>query len=80
MPSNSPKQSHVRPIESVQLKVSIRTGRGTAVRIKGLVGSTRLLRSGCEITIEGQSPAEVATKARGVLDAVRAAVDSSERI
>jgi hypothetical protein len=51
-----------------------------AERIKELVPAASLRRNGCEIAIEGQSPSEVADKAKEMLEKVRTVVDSSESI
>jgi len=78
--TSSPRPRHDRPIESVRLRISFRTGRNVAERIKELVPAASLRRNGCEIAIEGQSPSEVADKAKEMLEKVRTVVDSSESI
>jgi hypothetical protein len=77
---SSPKRRRASPIESVELKVTFRVDRETARRIKEIVPSA-VLRSGvCEVVIEAEAPAEVADRAKEILEKVRAVVGSPERL
>ena len=61
----------VRPIESVELKISFRADRETAEAIKRTIPSAVLRNGVCVLKIEGEQPADVAEKARGVLEKIR---------
>ncbi len=70
----SPRRRHVRPVESVELKITFRGDRDTNDRIKELVPDAVLRGGYCEVRIEGEQPAEVAEKARAVLEKIRSVV------
>jgi hypothetical protein len=70
---NSPRRRPDRPIQSVSLKITFRAGREEIARIREAVPSA-VARSGvCELTIDAEQPAEVAEKARALLEKLRAA-------
>lgn len=77
---SSPRRRHASPIESVELKVTFRADRETARRIKESVPSAVLRNGVCEVVIEGKAPAEVADRAKEILEKVRAVVGSPERL
>ncbi len=67
----SPRRSLGKPIESVQLKITLRTDRGTAATIKKSMPSAVLKNGGCEIRVDGEEPREVAERAREILEILR---------
>ncbi len=64
------------PIESVELKITFRTDRATATRIKEAIPSVALKNGSCEVKVEGEQPGEVADKAREMLEKLRAIVET----
>jgi len=56
------------------LKVSIRAEKETAKRIKELFPSAKLKNGACELTLEGERPAEVALLAGEMLEKLRRVV------
>ncbi len=65
-----------KPIESVELKITFRTDRATATRIKEAIPSIVLKNGSCEVKVEGEQPGEVADKAREMLEKLRAIVET----
>jgi hypothetical protein len=70
---NSPRRRSDRPIRSVSLKITFRGGREELARIKQAVPSAVTRAGGCEVRIDAEEPAEVAEKARALLEKLRAA-------
>lgn len=70
----SPRQRQDRPIESVELKISFRGDRETIGKVRDLVPGAVMRGSVCEVSIEGEHPAEVAEKARAILEKIRTVV------
>ncbi len=60
-----------RPVESVELRITFRTDRGTAAKIKESIPGTVLRSGGCEVRVEGEEPIDVAEKARVILEKLR---------
>lgn len=56
------------------LKITFRADKETTAKIRESVPSARVRRGACEVKIEGEQPAEVAEKARAILEKIRAAV------
>jgi hypothetical protein len=69
----SPRRRPDRPIESVALKITFRADRTITSKIKELVPSAAVRGGVCEVKIEAEHPAEVAEKARAILEKIRAA-------
>jgi len=73
-PMSSHKQRQDRPIESLELKIVFRVDWESAARIRELVPSA-LVRGGiCRVELEAKEPAEMAEKAREVLEKLRGVV------
>jgi len=64
------------PIESVELRISIKADKATSERIRVLVPSAKVRRGSCELWVSGKSPAEVARKAEEIMEALREVVSS----
>lgn len=62
-----------RPIQSASLKITFRGSREELARIRGAVPSAITRAGVCEVTIDAEQPAEVAEKARALLEKLRAA-------
>ena len=75
----SRKRRQSRPIESVKLKILFKTDKLTAGRIKASLPSAVLRAAGCEVTIDGERPGEVAEKARAMLDKLKIAVEDGRK-
>jgi len=71
VPTTSPRQKQGRPIESVELKITFRGDRKTSAKIKGLVPGAVVRGGVCEVRVEGKQPAEVAERARTILEKIR---------
>ena len=71
VPTTSPRQKHGRPIESVELRITFRGDRSTSAKIKELFPGVVVRGGICEVTVEGEEPAEVAEKARTILERIR---------
>lgn len=67
---SSPKRRRDRPIESVSLKLTFMADKGAFERVRKKVPSAVLKDGKCEVVIGGEAPAEVAKKAKKVLEAV----------
>ncbi len=70
---NSPRRKPDRPIQSVSLKLTFRASREELARIREAVPSAVTRGGVCEVRIEAEQPAEVAEKARALLEKIRAA-------
>jgi hypothetical protein len=71
---NSRRQRQDRPIESLALKIAFRADRESAARIRGLLPSVQVSGGFCRVELEAKDPAEMAEKAREVLEKLRAAM------
>ncbi len=69
----SPRRKPDRPIQSVSLKITFRAGREELARIMEAVPSATTRAGMCEVKIDAEQPAEVAEKARELLEKIRAA-------
>lgn len=67
----SPRRRPGKPIESVELKITFRGDKATNGRIKDLIPMAVVRGGVCEVRIDGDEPAEVAEKARAVLERIR---------
>ena len=74
MPMNSRRQRQDRPIESLALKITFRADRESAARIRELLPSVQVRGGVCRVELEAKEPAEMAEKAREVLEKLRAAM------
>lgn len=70
----SPKRSRDRPIESVALRISLRADEARTAKIRELIPSVQVRSGVCHLSIEAEEPAEVAEKARVLLEKLRAAM------
>lgn len=75
----SRRQRQDRPIESVELTITLKADRELARRIKEEIPSSVVKGWGCEVRIEAQQPAEMVKKARDVLEKLRAIEGSRPR-
>ena len=66
-----PRRRQDRPIESVELKITFRSDRGTTGRIKEVIPDAVVRGGVCEVRIEGEQPSDVAEKARAILEKIR---------
>lgn len=62
-----------RPILSVSLKITFRADEEELARIRAAVPSAVARRGACEVEIDAARPAEVAEKARALLEKLREA-------
>jgi len=69
---NSPRRRLDRPIESVELRISFRADRETSRKIRQAIPSAVLKGGVCEVRIQAETPSEMAEKAKGILESVRA--------
>lgn len=69
----SPRQRPGRPIESVTLKITFKAKKEETARIREAIPSAVMRGGLCEVRIEAEQPAEVAEKARVLLERLRAA-------
>ncbi|MDA4124967.1 MAG: hypothetical protein OK438_05910 [Thaumarchaeota archaeon] len=67
----SPRRSPGKPIESVQLRITFKADRATAASLKKSIPFAVLRDGGCEVKVEGESPGEVAERAREMLEILR---------
>jgi len=70
---SSPKRRQDRPIRSVSLKMTFSGSREELARIREAVPSAVARGGACEVRIDADHPAEVAEKARVLLEKLRAA-------
>jgi len=70
----SRRQGQDRPIESLALKVTFRADRESAARIKELIPTAQIRGGVCTVELEAREPAEMAEKARKVLEKLRGVV------
>lgn len=64
------------PVESVELRISIRADRATAQRIKNIIPSARLKGGSCELKVAGERPADVAQRAEEMMERLREVINS----
>lgn len=69
-----PRRRPDRPIESVELRISFRADRETSRKIKETIPSALVKGGVCEVKIEAEQPAEMAEKARTLLEKIRTIV------
>ncbi len=67
-----PRPRQGRPVESVELRISIRADRETTNRIKEEIPSAVIRGGGCEVMIVAEQPGEMAERAKTILDKLRA--------
>jgi len=67
----SPKRSRDWPIESVELKISIKTDRETSRRIKEEIPGAVVKGGGCELRIFAEEPGDVAERAKVLMERLR---------
>jgi len=67
----SRRQRQDKPIESVALKITFRADRESAARIRELIPTAQIRGGVCSVELEAMEPAEMAEKAREVLDKLR---------
>jgi len=70
----SPRRRQDKPVESVALKITFRAGRETIARIREAIPSARVSGGVCHVSLEAKEPAEMAEKARVLLEKLRAVV------
>jgi len=70
---SSRRRRQDRPIESLALKITFRADRESAARIRELVPSAQVRGGVCTVELEAKEPAEMAGKAREVLEKLRKA-------
>ena len=68
----SPPRKPARPVRSVSLKITFRGGREELARIREAVPSAVSRAGSCEVRIDAEEPAEMAEKARALLQKIRA--------
>ena len=71
---NSRRQRRDRPIESLALKITFRADGESAEKIRGLLPTAKFRGGVCRVELEAREPAEMAEKAREVLEKLRAVV------
>ncbi len=69
----SPRRRQDRPIRSVALKIVFRAGKDARAKIRQVEPSAKFRQGSCEVRIDGDHPAEVAEKARAILETIRTA-------
>ena len=62
------------PIESVELTISVKTGKAAAERIREALPSARLRRGSLELKVVGESPTDVSRKAEEMMEKLREAI------
>lgn len=67
----SRRQGQGRPIESLALKITFRADRESAARIKEQIPAAEIDGGICRVELEANDPAEMAEKAREVLEKLR---------
>jgi hypothetical protein len=78
MTSRRPKSD--RPIQFVELKIAFRADKKTADAIRKSFPSAKSRSGLCEVKIEAEGPAEVAEKARELLEKIRSVALNPERL
>jgi hypothetical protein len=68
----SRRQRHDRPIESLALKITFRADSQAAARIRELLPTARVSGGVCRVELEATEPAEMAEKAKALLEKLRA--------
>jgi len=71
---NSRRQGQDRPIESLALKIAFRADGESAAKIRDLLPSARVRGGVCRVELEAKEPAEMAEKAKEVLEKLRGVV------
>jgi len=71
---NSRRQRQDRPIESLALKIAFRTDGESAARIRKLLPSAQVRGGVCRVELQAKEPAEMAEKAKEVLEKIRGVV------
>jgi hypothetical protein len=64
----SPRRRPGRPIESVSLRITFKGGTNELAKVMEAMPSAVLRKGVCEVEIEAEGPAEVAEKAKAVLE------------
>ncbi len=70
----SRRQRQDKPIESLALKITFRTDRESAARIREVLPDAHLRGGVCTVELEAKEPSEMAERAREVLEKLRTAV------
>ena len=78
VPTTSHQSRPPRPIQSVQLKISISASRRAAEKLREAYPGARVRREVFELTISGQDPAKVALDARALLENLRRATKNAK--
>jgi len=68
----SPRPRQDRPVERIELRISIKADKDTAGRIRESIPSAVVRDGGCEVRVEAEEPAEMAEKARILLGKLKA--------
>jgi hypothetical protein len=79
-PMSPPNPKLAKPIKFVELRITFKTDRQTAHRLRDLIPNTKPTSGGCEIVVKGQSPGEAAEMAKASLERVRRYIESPERL
>ncbi|HXW94462.1 MAG TPA: hypothetical protein VEJ19_01995 [Nitrososphaerales archaeon] len=75
---NSRRRRQDRPIESLTLKIAFRAEGESAARIRELLPRAQVRGGVCTVELEAKEPAEMAEKAREVLEKLRPVMESSK--
>jgi hypothetical protein len=67
-------KSRSDPIESIHLKISLKTDKATASRVKEAFPGVRMKSGSCEFIIEGKEPSDVAARAKELTEKLQAVV------
>jgi hypothetical protein len=76
----SRKRSPDRPIKFATLKIAFKADKKMTTVIKEAFPSARIRNDKCEVTIEAEHPAEVAEKARALIEKIRSVAKNRERL
>ena len=76
----SRRQKPDRPIQFVELKIAFRADKKTTAAIRQSFPSAKERNGLCEVKIESERPAEVADKARELLEKMRSVAQNPERL
>jgi len=71
---NSRRRRRDRPIESLALKITFRADRESAAKIRELIPTAQIRGGVCKVELEANEPAEMADRAREVLEKLRGVV------